>query len=79
MTTPVRAGARAVGRGAGATADTPSYSGTMSGYGTKRADSVGYNPANPYAYTATTGAKTYKNSKGTTDWDGPNGIFPPIK
>lgn len=35
------------------------YDGTMSVYGAKRADSVGYNPANPQAYTATKAAKAY--------------------
>lgn len=40
----------------------PTYSGTSSGYGPTRADSVGYNPRNVMAYSATQTAKAYTTS-----------------
>lgn len=54
------------------------YPGTTSAYGPTRADSVGYNPANPRAFMGTQAAKAYKTSKGTRDWDGP-GISPALR
>jgi hypothetical protein len=54
------------------------FENTMSGYGPTRGDSVGFNPANPRAYSASQAAKAYKSTKGTNDWDGPNGISPPL-
>lgn len=51
------------GRGTGtASTDAPTYDGATSGYGLTRADSVGYNPRNPYAYMATQAAKAYTTS-----------------
>lgn len=55
------------------------YPGTTSGYGSSRADSIGQNPGNPLAQMATQAAKNYKTSKGTADWDGKDGISPPIR
>lgn len=40
----------------------PTYQGTNSGYGATRADSVGYNPRNTLAYSATQTAKAYTTS-----------------
>lgn len=78
MASRVRSGTTRVGRAASAPLSGLGYvPGTTSGYGTSRADSVGYNPANPQAYVATQAAKAYKTSKGTNDWDGP-GISPPL-
>jgi hypothetical protein len=48
------------------------YQGTTSGYGPTRGESVGYNPANPHAYTASQNAKAYSTAK---DKD----IVPPMK
>lgn len=41
------------------------YPGTTSGYGATRGESVGYNPRNPQAYTATQAAKAYSTSDST--------------
>ncbi len=55
------------------------YPDTQSAYGPTRRDSVGYNPANPQAFMGTKAAKAYKTSKGTRDWDGPQGISPALR
>lgn len=60
----------ALGRGGGSRglASGPrTYDSTMSGYGATRGDSVGYNPRNAMAYSATQAAKAYGTSdKGDT-------------
>ena len=51
----------------GASGAPKTYPDTMSGYGPTRADSVGYNPRNQLAYTATQAAKAYSTQdKGDT-------------
>lgn len=58
----------ALGRGGrGSPAARQSYDSTMSGYGATHGESVGYNPRNAYAYSATQAAKAYGTSdKGDT-------------
>lgn len=64
MVSPVRVGLTRGGRptvGAGA----QTYPGTTSGYGATHGESVGYNPANPQAYSASQAAKAYGSSRNT--------------
>lgn len=69
MPSPVRVGAtRGGSRSGGATTPAQTYPDTMSGYGPTRADSVGYNARNPYAYQATQAAKAY-NPRGAATVD----------
>ena len=57
MPTRVRVGSTRPGA---ASAQPPqTYEGTTSGYGATRGDSVGYNPRNPYAFSAAQAAKAY--------------------
>lgn len=80
MPSPVRVGTTRLGRPSGAGASRgQAVPGTTSGYGSSRADSVGFNPSNPQAYSASQAAKAYKTSKGTRDWDGDAGISPPLR
>lgn len=65
MPTPVRVGAAPVaslGRGG----PPQQYTGTTSAYGASRGDSVGFNPSNPQAYSASQSQKAYAKSGGNT-------------
>lgn len=81
MASVVRVGTTRGGRAStgGSASSAQSYPDTTSAYGSTRADSRGYNPANPYAFMGTKAEKSYKTSKGTRDWDGPQGISPALR
>lgn len=59
MPSPVRAGLTRIGRPTASGGPPTTYQGTTSGYGPTRGDSMGYNPANPHAYSASQAAKAY--------------------
>lgn len=66
MASPVRAGLTRIGRRATGGGAAQAYPDTMSGYGPTRGDSMGYNPANPRAYSASQGAKAYQGKAAMT-------------
>lgn len=67
MPSPVRVGRGRAGRTTRVgSSPVETVEGAMSAY-PNRADSIGYNPANPYAYSAAQAAKAYKSSRDAGD------------